>query len=196
MKHHLNQPKREKNSKSTAKTDEDPVSKKQFVTPTNVTIPSLKSMTTPCQKEDVLNLLNFWDTNCREWLSSKLAMNPLNLAPLTVFNPFQFMSGVSMQQLLQTPLEASILSPITNTQTSNDSLNLSAKQCKSTSNNAEGDAKETRSNEKGKENNCAKAEQASLRTSHSSESHEEKQGLEKIEHRILVPKPIKPTIDS
>lgn len=56
------------------------VKKKQFTTPTSYNVPDaqLESLQT---KENVQNLLSFWDENSRAWIDSKLKIEPLIMPP-------------------------------------------------------------------------------------------------------------------
>jgi hypothetical protein len=177
MKHHQEQPKLEKQSKKAHDTRiEEPVVKKQFISQTNTTIPSISPLDSLCQKENVLNLLNFWDSNCQQWLKSKLTVNAMNMLPLPpVFNPLQFMQSMLEKQSLATKIE--------------ESLNSKARRASIET--EKGAESEGAPKEKKKESDEYNKMENALKPNDLKEPTLESRGLEILEHRILVPKPIK-----
>lgn len=71
---------------------EEPVSKKQFIAPTNVVIPNMEMDQLLSNKEAIQSMLSFWDANSREWFNSRMGIEPLIVGPALIL-PTQILHG-------------------------------------------------------------------------------------------------------
>lgn len=93
MRHHQSQGKIESCSERSEVEDiEEPLHKKHFIMPNNTVIPDLQ-LDQLSSKEAILSMLNFWESNSREYFNSKLKSEPSIAFPPVLLLPLNFLQS-------------------------------------------------------------------------------------------------------